>query len=272
MSIGFPNESAEYRAARERLLEEEIGLRRAMEAVAKARRALPQGGLVPEDYVFDGLGADGIPTKVKLSELFAPGKDSLAIYNFMFPRMPQDERDGPSEGVTAALKREEGPCPSCTAFLDSLDGMAKHAVAAGLNFVVIAKAPLERLVGYAKDRGWRNLRLLSAAGSHFKRDYHAESPEGWQLPLITVFHREGGEIRHFWSSEMIFAGSDPGQDPRHNGTIESMWNLFDLTREGRPMEWHEQVSYGAAEADCCHGAAKQFIGDGFASITVGARE
>ena len=270
MSIGFPNESAEYRAARERLLEEEVGLRRAMEAVAVARRRLPLGGLVPEDYVFDGLGEDGLPAKVKLSELFAPGKDSLVIYNFMFPRMPQDERDGPTEGVTAALKREDGPCPSCTAFLDSLDGMSKHAVAGGLNFVVIAKAPLGRVIGFAKDRGWRNLRLLSAAGNNFKRDYLAESAEGIQLPLITVFHRDGDGIRHFWSSEMIFAGNDPGQDPRHNGTIESMWNLFDLTREGRPMEWHEQVSYGAAGMDCCGAGKKQFIGDGFASITVGS--
>jgi predicted dithiol-disulfide oxidoreductase (DUF899 family) len=271
MSVGFPNESVEYRAARERLLEEEIGLRRAMEAVAKARRELPPGGLVPENYVFDGLDADGMPVKVKLSGLFAPEKDSLVIYNFMFPRMPQDERDGPTEGVTAALRREDGPCPSCTGFLDSMDGVSKHVVAGGLNFVVIAKAPLERLIGYANDRGWRNLRLLSAAGNNFKRDYLAESDEGMQLPLITVFHREGGEIRHFWSSEMMFAGSDEGQDPRHAGTIESMWNLFDLTREGRPMEWHEQISYGTAEADCCGAGQKQFVGDGFASITPARR-
>jgi predicted dithiol-disulfide oxidoreductase (DUF899 family) len=251
MSVGFPNESAEYRAARERLLAEEIGLRRAMESVAKARRELPQGGLVPEDYVFDGLGgdglgADGVATKVRLSELFAPGKDSLVIYNFMFPRMPQDERDGPTEGVTAALKREEGPCPSCTAFLDQMDGAAKHVVAGGLNFVVIAKAPLERVMGFAQDRGWRNLRLLSSAGNNFKLDYQAESADGMQLPLMTVFHREGGEIRHFWSSELLFAGSDEGQDPRHTGTIEPLWNLFDLTREGRPIGWDEQLSYG-----CC---------------------
>ena len=248
MSVGFPNESAEYREARERLLAEEIGLRRAMESVAKARRALPQGGLVPEDYVFDGLGADGAATKVKLSELFAPGKDSLVVYHFMFPRMPQDERDGPTEGVTAALKREEGPCPSCTAFLDQLDGAATHVEAGGLNFVVIAKAPLERVLDFAKDRGWRNMRMLSSAGNDFKRDYQAETADGMQLPLVTVFHREGGEIRHFWSSELMFAESDEGQDPRHNGTLEPLWNLFDLTREGRPMEWNEQLSYG-----CCHG-------------------
>jgi predicted dithiol-disulfide oxidoreductase (DUF899 family) len=54
MSIGFPGESAEYRAARDRLLEKEIALRRAMEAVAAARRELPAGGVVPEDHIFQG--------------------------------------------------------------------------------------------------------------------------------------------------------------------------------------------------------------------------
>jgi predicted dithiol-disulfide oxidoreductase (DUF899 family) len=76
MSITFPGESTDYRSARDRLLEEEVKLRRAMEAVAVARRALPPGGLTPDDYVFDGLGPDGAPMKWKLSELFAPGKDS----------------------------------------------------------------------------------------------------------------------------------------------------------------------------------------------------
>ena len=47
MSITFPGESAEYRAARDRLLEQEIELRRAMEAVAAARRELPPGGRRP---------------------------------------------------------------------------------------------------------------------------------------------------------------------------------------------------------------------------------
>src|SRR3982751_5994850 len=106
MSITYPGESAEYRAARDRLLEQEIELRRAMEAVAAARRALPPGGVVPEDYVFQG-SAEGAETDVRLSELFAPGKDSLVIYSFMFPRDPEDD----------------GPCPSCTEFLDSFDGV-----------------------------------------------------------------------------------------------------------------------------------------------------
>src|SRR3954468_9921238 len=115
MGTTFPGESGEYRAARDRLLEQEIALRRAMEAVAAARRELPPGGAVPEDYVFHGSGADGAPIDVSPSELFAPGKDSLVIYTFMFPRDPGDERSGPTTGQTAHLKLEESPCPSCVA-------------------------------------------------------------------------------------------------------------------------------------------------------------
>jgi predicted dithiol-disulfide oxidoreductase (DUF899 family) len=252
MNITFHGESPEYRSARNRLLEEEIALRRAMEAVAVSRRNLPPGGLVPEDYLFDGLGPDGTTAKVRLSELFAPGRDSLVIYNFMFPRWPEDPRPGPTDGATARLKLEDGPCPSCTAFIDSLDRTAKHLEAAGLNFVIIARAPLDRVLAYAHERGWNDLRLLSAANNNFKRDYRAESSEGAQLPLMTVFHRDGAHIRHFWTSEMMFSAPDPGQDPRHNGTIEQLWNIFDLTPEGRPADWHEQINYGQPEKHCCH--------------------
>src|SRR5215208_1155199 len=113
MRMTFPGESAEYRTARNRLLEQEIELRRETEAVAAARRELPPGGAVPEDYVFQGTAADSTPTEVRLSELFAPGRDSLVIYSFMFPRDPGDDRPGPTGGQTARLPLEEGPCPSC---------------------------------------------------------------------------------------------------------------------------------------------------------------
>jgi predicted dithiol-disulfide oxidoreductase (DUF899 family) len=145
MSIVFPGESAEYRVARDRLLGLEIELRRVMEAVAAVRRALPPGGLIPEDYVFQGRGADGTPAEVRLSELFAPGKDSLVIYNFMFPRDPGDTRPGPQAGQTALLPLAEGPCPSCVALLDQLEGAAEH-VAPLLNFAVVAKAPAPRVL------------------------------------------------------------------------------------------------------------------------------
>jgi predicted dithiol-disulfide oxidoreductase (DUF899 family) len=242
MSPTFPGESAEYRTARDRLLEREIELRRAMEAVAAARRELPPGGVVPEDYVFQGTGADGTPTNVRLSEVFAPGKDSLVIYSFMFPRDPADERPGPKAGQTALLPLAEGPCPSCTALLDQLDGAAEHA-SQRINLAVVAKAPLERILTFANERGWRRLRLLSSAANSYNRDYLAETPEGSQRPMLNVFHRDSGTIRHFWGSELFYAPTDPGQDPRHVGTIEPVWNLFDLTPEGRPTDWDEQLSY-----------------------------
>ena len=187
---------------------------------------------MPEDYVFQAAGPDGEPVDVKLSELFAPGKDSLLIYDFMFPRDSADERPGPAEG----------PCPSCVAFLDQLDGAAEHA-GQHVNFVVVGKAPLEQLLTFAEERGWRRLRLLSAGGNTYKRDYFGETAAGEQRPMLNVFHRDGETIRHFWSSELFYAPTEPGQDPRHVGTLEPLWNMFDLTPEGRPRDWAEQFSY-----------------------------
>jgi predicted dithiol-disulfide oxidoreductase (DUF899 family) len=245
MKLDFPGETAAYRTARDKLLNQEIALRREMEALAAARRALPPGGLVPQDYVFDGIGPDGTPARIKLSELFAPGKDSLVIYNMMFPRHKSDTRPKAETGSTATLPREEGPCPSCAAFLDQLDGVVLH-VEQTLNFVIVAKAPLDRILAFAKDRGWYRLHFLSSAGNSFKRDYGAEDADGQQQPMMNVFHRGAAGIRHFWSSEMLYAPSDPGQDPRHMGTMEPLFNMMDFTSEGRPAEWDEQLDYG-----CC---------------------
>jgi predicted dithiol-disulfide oxidoreductase (DUF899 family) len=242
MSVSYPGESKEYREARERLLEQEIEVRRQTEAVAAARRELPPGGEVPEDYVFQGEGSEGKPMDVRLSELFAPGKDSLAIYSFMFPRDPQDDAPGPvREKETAKLPLAEGPCPTCVALLDQLDGAMEHASQA-MNFAVVAKTPVDRLLTWRRERGWRRLRLLSSEGNTYNPDYLAETPEGAQRPMLNVFHRDGETIRHFWGSELFYAPSDPGQDPRHVGTLEPLWNLFDLTPEGRP-NWYEQLNY-----------------------------
>src|ERR1700681_4956767 len=82
--LEFPGEDAAYRPARNALLVEEMALRRQIERVNMQRRDLPSGGPVSEDYVFEGLGADGHPTPLKLLELFAPGKESLALYSFMY--------------------------------------------------------------------------------------------------------------------------------------------------------------------------------------------
>ena len=179
---------------------------------------------------------------MRLSELFAPGKKSLVIYSMMFPRAADDTSPGPPGGQTALLPLAEGPCPSCTALLDQLDAAAEHA-AQHVNLTVAAKAPLDRVLTFAAERGWRRLRMLSSAGTTYNRDYLAETADGSQQPMLNVFHRDGDTIRHFWGSELFYAPVDPGQEPRHVGTIEPLWNLFDLTREGRPATWHEQFSY-----------------------------
>lgn len=241
MQLKFPGESSEYRAARDRLLAQEVDLRRKMEAVAAARRELPPGGRVPRDYVFQGAGAGGAQIDVRLSELFGPGKDALVVYNFMFPRDADDDSPGPASGQTALLALAEGPCPSCTALLDQLDGAAEHA-GQHLNLAVVAKAPVSRVVTFVNERGWRHLRVLSSANNSYNRDYHGETADGIQRPMLNVFHRDRDGIRHFWGSELLYAASDHGQEPRHVGTLEPLWNLFDLTPEGRP-DWYEQFSY-----------------------------
>ena len=236
--LHFPNESEAYRRARNTLLDEEIKLRRQIERVAAQRRALPPGGELAEDYVFDEAAAQRKPVKVKLSELFAPGKDTLAIYSFMFG--PERER----------------PCPGCTHFLDGLDGAVRHT-RERFNFAVVAKSPLPRILAFADERGWRHLRLLSTAGNSYDRDYFGDSTaltpgmrkqqefkpgEEWDMPMLNVFRRDGKTIRHFWGCELLYVPPEPGQEYRHNDLLDPVWNMFDLLPEGRG-DFEPKLSY-----------------------------
>jgi len=231
--LHFPGESAAYRKARNALLKEEMALRRGIERVAARRRALPPGGTVPEDYRFEGEGGP-----VTLSELFDPGKDTLAIYSFMF-----------------APEREE-PCPGCTHFLDGLDGAAGH-IAQRLSLAVVAKSPLARILAFAKERGWHRLRLLSTADNRYDRDYFGDSTalspavraqqdfvdgEEWDMPMLNLFHRDGDLVRHRWGSELLYVPPEPGQEYRHNDLLDPLWNMLDLTPEGRG-DFHPQLRY-----------------------------
>lgn len=105
--LSYPNESAEYRRARNALLSEEIALRRHIESVAAQRRALPPGGEVPQDYIFERIGSNGMPQKVEMSKLFGRHR-TLILYSFMY---------GPERDT---------PCPMCTHLLDSVNGGARH--------------------------------------------------------------------------------------------------------------------------------------------------
>ncbi len=214
----FPNESPAYRAARNKLLAEEIALRRQTEKVAALRRALPQGGEVPEDYVFED--ADG---EVRFSQLFVTG-NSLVAYSFMFgPKMKE-------------------PCPMCTSMLDALNGNAVH-ITQRVNLVVIAKSPIERILAFAGSRGWNRLRLLSSERNSYNRDYHGEDEQGGQMPMLNVFTKKDGALRHFYATEMMFGTADPGQNERHIDPLWPLWNVLDLTPEGRGSDWYPRLSY-----------------------------
>ena len=241
MGVTYPGESAEYRAARDALLEREIASRRETEAIAAARRALPPGGLVAQDYAFQDLDTDGERVTVQLSELFEDA-DTLVTYSMMFPREPADGRPAPDSGTVALLPFLDGPCPSCTSILDQADGAVRH-LGSLVPFVVIAKAPVEQLHAFARDRGWKHLRLVSAAGSTYQRDYNAEAPDGRQLPMLNVFRRDGDGIRHFWGSELFYAPTDPDQDPRHIAILEPAWSLLDITPAGRVPDDATRFTY-----------------------------
>ena len=229
----FPGESSEYRRERDRLLDAEVELRRTIERVAAQRRALPPGGIVPENYRFEEA-ADG--REVTFSELFAAEKDTLVIYSFMFPRWSGDTRPGPARGETAKLPLVETPCASCTSILDSLDGAAPH-LAQRANLAVIAKSAPERIRAFAEERGWSRLRLLSSRNSTYNRDYRAETPEGEQAPILNVFVRDGDHFRHSWATELMFAPREEGEDPRHVDAIWPIWNVLDMTPGGRGAGW-----------------------------------
>lgn len=217
----FPNESAEYRVARDNLLETEMELRRQIEAVAAQRRALPPGGAIPQDYVFTE-GEDARP--VKLSALFGD-KTVLLLYSFMY---------GPAMAK---------PCPSCTSILDGLDGQAPH-IAQRVAIAVVARSPIARFRAWAQERGWRRIRLLSSADNSYHPDYLGEDAKGSQQPILNVFTKEpGGVIHHNYATELLFAPNEPGQDGRHVDSIWPMWGALDFSPEGRGAHTHPKLSY-----------------------------
>lgn len=226
-NVRFPGESPSYRAARNKLLEAEIEMRRAIESVAAQRRTLPLGGATPVNYSFQEIvgvpGGEEVRT-VGISELFARGMNSLIIYSFMYgPEMAR-------------------PCPLCTSIIDALDAEAPH-VLQRINLAVVAKSPIKRIREFAAERGWRNARLLSSEGTTYNRDYQGENSAGDQMPALNVFVRRGEKIYHTYCTELLFAPSEPGQDGRHVDSIWPLWNLFDFTPEGRGEKWIPKLTY-----------------------------
>jgi predicted dithiol-disulfide oxidoreductase (DUF899 family) len=213
----FPNEGAEYRAARNALLVEEIELRRHIERVAAQRRALPSGGTIPQDF---GLVSENGP--VGLSALFGD-KDTLMIYSMMY---------GP---------QRKAPCPMCTSFLSSWNGTAAN-LRERVAMAVTGRSPIERLIEYKKQRGFTSLPFVSDMSGEYTRAY--VNSEDADVPGFSVFNRRDGIIRHFYTGEMSAAMADPGQDPRGGPDPDPLWLMLDMTPGGRGTDWYPKLDYG----------------------------
>jgi predicted dithiol-disulfide oxidoreductase (DUF899 family) len=202
----YPNESQEYREAREALLKEEQELIAKVKSVAAKRRDLPLGGQLKEDYVFPWATEGKVGQSVRFSELF-DDKNTLLLYSFMF---------GPNW---------DNPCPSCTSLVDAFD-RAWYSVNQHAAFVAIAKAPPDRIHAWAKHRGWSQMPLVSGAKSTYQADYKCQGDsDDMQLPVMHVFRKKDGKIFHFWGTETM---------SNHVDTVWPYWNLMDFTPEGRP--------------------------------------
>ena len=214
----YANESAEYRQARQKLLAEEIALRRQIQRVAAQRRELPPGP-VAKDYRF--LDADG--KEVRLIDLFGD-HDTLVSYFWMYG--PQRER----------------PCPMCTNWLGAVDGNAmdiKQRVA----LKVLGRRPVARQRAFAQERGWRHLDFVQTVGDDYANDLGLINEDGSENPALIVYRRDGDKVRLFWSGEMPAEAADPGQDPRTAPDIASLWSILDLTPGGRGTDWYPKLSY-----------------------------
>jgi predicted dithiol-disulfide oxidoreductase (DUF899 family) len=222
----LPNESAEYLSRREELRLAEIDLMNQREKVATLRRQLPPGAIL-EDYEFvegpTSLDQGDAPTnKVRLSELFTAPNRALVIYQFMYG------------------KKQTSPCPMCTAWIDSFNGVAHH-LAQNIDLAIVAAADLPALRAHARKRGWDKLRLLSAGESTFKYDLGSEDREGSQDSTISVFTLDKqGTVRHFYSVHPRLAHNI---QTRGIDEYNPIWNVLDLTPQGRG-KFDASLDYG----------------------------
>ena len=217
----FPGESDAYRVARDKLLAAEIDLRQRIADVTVLRQALPLGGALKADYVFDESVA-GSTKRTRFAELFDADKDTLVIYSLMY------------------AAGDEFACPACTSLLDGLNGTAKQ-IRQRVNFAVVARAPIDTVHAYGRDRGWSNLRLLSSQNNTYNIDYIAQRADDNQIPALNVFLKTGDGIFHTYATELLFASPMPGTHPRHVDMLWPMWNMLDMTPIGRGADWFPNV-------------------------------
>jgi predicted dithiol-disulfide oxidoreductase (DUF899 family) len=136
-------------------------------------------------------------------------------------------------------KRQTSPCPMCTMWIDGYNGVGHH-LAQNVDFAIAAAADPSMLRQHARNRGWRNLRLLSCGDSTFKHDLRSEDAEGAQDSTISVFTRDGdGTLRHSYSAHPWMA-----TDVKERGIdlLTPVYNMLDLTPQGRD-DWYAKLAY-----------------------------
>jgi predicted dithiol-disulfide oxidoreductase (DUF899 family) len=234
----------EWLVARKRHLKNEKALTRMRDLVAAERRTLPWVK-VEKRYVFDTTAG-----KKTLSDLF--GRNSqLIVQHFMW-------RHDLDQG-----------CVGCSLHTDHAQGAYPHLANHDVSFVVVSRAPLDKLQAYRKRMGWET-EWVSSLNSDFNFDFHVsftkeqlkgdvyynyEEISGAnamdELPGMSVFVKDdAGNVYHTYSSYA-----------RGNEEAISAFYYLDLTPKGRNeseiMDWvkrHDEYDAESA-ASCCHSPA-----------------
>jgi predicted dithiol-disulfide oxidoreductase (DUF899 family) len=221
----------EWLAARNELLVKEKELTRQRDALNAERRRLPMVK-IEKDCVFEGPGG-----KASLLDLF-DGRRQLIVRHFMFD---------PSW--------DEG-CPSCSAGADEIsDGLLQHLHTRDTSFVVVSRAPLEKIEKYKARKGW-TFPWYSSYGSDFNHDYHVTLDES--VAPIEYNYRTRAEHERAGTSAYV-EGEQPIESPGQSCFLRDGDHVFhtysnyargaemtggsyyylDLTALGRQEDWEE---------------------------------
>ncbi|MGH9469022.1 MAG: DUF899 domain-containing protein [Terriglobia bacterium] len=211
---------AEWITARKEHLAREKEFNRFRDALSAERRALPMVK-VEKEYVFEGTEG-----RASLLDLFGKRRQ-LIVYHFMFDPA-----------------WEQG-CKSCSHLMDNSAGAIVHLAARDTAFVVVSRAPVEKIEPFKRRMGW-SFPWFSSGGSDFNYDFHvtldealgsleynyASAPELvkagklWtvkgELPGLSVFLRRGDEVFHTYSAYQ-----------RGLDLFLNTYNFLDLTFLGR---------------------------------------
>jgi predicted dithiol-disulfide oxidoreductase (DUF899 family) len=184
----------EWLAARKTLLTHEKELTKHYDRVSAERRRLPMVKL-EKTYMFDGP-----------LDLF-DGHRQLIVYHFMFD------------------PAWENGCDGCTGYVNELADLSMLP-ARDTQFVLISRAPLEKLQAYKTRKGWERP-WYSSFGSDFNYDFQVTTDTG-ETHGLSVFFRIDDDIFHTYSTYN-----------RGTESLTDSYRLLDMTPYGRQEDWED---------------------------------